>query len=55
MGYSPKHAKPASLKDAAQGSRRGLFSISEASTGRHSARAGDAHREPPPERSYTCQ
>lgn len=41
MGYTPKHAKPVSVKDAAPVSRRnGLFAISEPRKGRHTATSG---------------
>lgn len=50
MGYSPKHAKPASLKDAARGTNA-LLAINAPSTGRHSsttsaAATSMARREP---------
>lgn len=35
MGYTPKHARPASLADGARGSRTGLFAISGTRRGRH--------------------
>jgi hypothetical protein len=42
MGYTPKHAKPASLRETAPASsrRHGLFAISEPSKGRHTTPAG---------------
>ena len=42
MGYTPKHAKPASLREPAPASsrRHGLFTISEPSKGRHTAAVG---------------
>ena len=42
MGYTPKHAKPASPRETAPASsrRHGLFAISEPSKGRHTTTAG---------------
>ena len=42
-GYTPKHAKPASLRDtaaAASSRQHGLFAMSEPSKGRHTAAIG---------------
>jgi hypothetical protein len=47
MGYTPKHAKPASPRETAPASsrRHGLFAISGPSKGRHTATAGTRRGE----------
>ena len=45
MRYTPKHAKPASLRDAALGSQHGPFGITEAATGRHARSTAKLRRD----------
>ena len=45
MGYTPKHAKPASARDAGLNSHHGSFGIIEAASGRHARTSGKARRD----------
>lgn len=45
MSYTPKHAKPSSLKDATTSSHHGAFGITDAATGRHARTNGKARRD----------
>jgi hypothetical protein len=45
MSYTPKHAKPSSLKDATMSSHHGAFGITDAASGRHARTHGKARRE----------
>lgn len=44
MSYTPKHAKPSSLKDATTSSHHGAFGFTDAATGRHARANGKARR-----------
>jgi hypothetical protein len=45
MSYTPKHAKPSSLKDATMSSHHGAFGITDAASGRHARTNGKARRD----------
>jgi hypothetical protein len=44
MSYTPKHAKPSSLKDATTSSHHG-FGFTDAAAGRHARTNGKARRD----------
>jgi hypothetical protein len=53
MSYTPKHAKPSSLKGATMSSHHGSFGITDTATGRHARTHGKARRDADSDSSST--